>query len=140
MNIRQRSILPSGTLVVVAVLALLACGCAGGGGLDAKALSQESSSLQSLAAEGALLARDSAAGKTTRIFTRVHSNDLYKAASQSAKSLRTAKTRQALEPKLRRLASAARRVSADLERLGQAAKDEQRRLARELEAIAKELS
>jgi hypothetical protein len=139
MNIHQRPILPTGALVVVAILALLACGC-GGGRLGAKALSQESTSLQSLAAEGALLARDSAAGKTTRIYTRVHANDLYKAASQSAKSLRTAKTRQALEPKLRRLASAARKVSADLKRLGQAAKDEQRRLARELQATAKQLS
>jgi hypothetical protein len=131
---------PSGaTLVVVAALLLPASGCGGGGALSAKALSQESKSLQSLAAEGALLARDAEAGRTSRIFTRVHSEDLYKAASKSSTSLRTAKTEPALEPKLRRIASLARRVSGDLKRLGHASKDEQPRLARQLEAAAKEL-
>ncbi len=122
----------------MAALALLASGC-GGGKLSAKALSQESKTLQSLAAEGALLARDAAAGKTTGIYMRVHSEDLYKAASKSAASLKTAKTTPALEPKLRKVASLAGKVSADLKRLGQASKDEQPGLARRLESSAKEL-
>jgi hypothetical protein len=131
---------PSGALAAVAAVALLASGCGSGGTLSAKALSQESKSLQSLAAEGALLARDSAAGRTTGTFTRVHSEDLYKAASKSATSLQSAKTAPPLEPKLEQTASAASKVSADLKRLGHASTVEQRRLALELEALARELA
>jgi len=120
-------------------VALLASGCGGGGTLSAKALTQQSTSLESLAAEGALLARHAGGGKTTRIFTRVHSEYLYEAASQAASSLRTAKTEPALEPKLRRVASLAGKISADLKRVGHASKAEQPRLARELEAAAEEL-
>jgi hypothetical protein len=131
---------PSGGLAVVAALALLASGCGGGGKLSAKALTQQSTTLQSLAAEGALLAGDAVDGKTTRIYTRVHSEYLAAAASQAAKSLQTAETSPALEPKLRKVASVAGEVSADLKRLGAASKDEQRRLARRLAASAKELA
>jgi hypothetical protein len=129
----------SGALALLGVFALLAAGCGGGGTLSASALSKESTSLQSLAAEGALLARDSAAGKTTGIYTRVHSEDLYKVVSQSAKSLQSAKTEPGLEPKLSKVASLASKVGADLKRLGHASKAEQSRLARELAASAKEL-
>jgi len=125
--------------VLVAVLALLAAGCGGGGRLSGKALSEQSTSLESLAAEGALLARHAGAGKTTRIYTRVHSGYLYEAASKESSSLRTARTEPALEQKLRRLASLAGKVSADLKRVGHASKAAQPRLARELEAAAKEL-
>ena len=128
-----------GALVVVVALLVVAAGCGGGGALSAKALSQESKSLKSLAAEGGLLARDAVAGRTTRIFMRVHSEALSKAASQSAKSLQTATTEPALEPKLKRLASLASKVSSELKLLGHASKNEQRRLAGELEAAAKEL-
>jgi hypothetical protein len=129
----------SGALVLAVGIALSACGCGGGGKLSAKALSTESKTMQSLAAEGALLARDSAAGKTTAIYTRVHSEDLSKAASSSASSLQTAKTQPSLEPKLRRIASLASKVSADLKRLGHASKAEQTSLAGELETAAKGL-
>ena len=65
------------------VVVLFGAGCGGGGPLGVKALSQESRSLQSLAAEGALLAQDVAAGRTTRVYARVHSSDLSTAASQA---------------------------------------------------------
>ena len=120
-------------------LALLATACGSGGTLSAKALSQEAKTLSSEAAEGALLAQDGAAGKSTRIYTRVHSEDLYKAAAQAASSLQKAKTTPALGPKLRRTARLAQKVSADLKRLGHASRTEQRALARELFAAAKEL-
>jgi hypothetical protein len=107
--------------------------------LSASAITDEAASVESLAAEGALLARDSAAGRTTAIYTRVHSEGLAKAASTSASSLRTAKTKPALEPKLHRIASLASMVSADLKRLGHASTAEQSRLARELESAAKAL-
>jgi outer membrane murein-binding lipoprotein Lpp len=130
----------SRALAAVVGIGLLAAGCGNGGTLSAKALSQESSTVQSLAAEGAMLARDSAAGKTTRVFTRVHSEYLHKAASQSAKSLKSAETTPALRQKLRRAARVATRVSSELEQLGHASKVEQQRLARELERNAKALA
>jgi uncharacterized protein (UPF0333 family) len=129
----------SRAFALVVVFALLAAGCGSSGTLSASALSKESTSMQSLAAEGALLARDSAAGRTTHIYTRVHSEDLYKVASKSAKSLQSAKTKPGLESRLRKVASLSSKVSADLKRLGHASKAEQSRLAGELESSAKEL-
>jgi hypothetical protein len=123
-------------LVLGTIVALVAAGCGGGGKLGAKALSQQSKSLQSLAAEGALLAQDAVSGKTTRIYTREHSSDLYKAASQAEASLKAAKTEPALEPKLRQLTALATQVSAALKRLGGASKDEQRALGGELQKVA----
>jgi hypothetical protein len=118
------------------ILALVGGGCRSGGQLGAKALSQQSKSLQSEAAEGALLAQEAASGRTTRIYTREHSSDLYRAASQVEVTLKAAKTEPALEPKLRQLAILAGQVSADLKRLGSASRDEDRVLARELHAAA----
>ena len=130
----------SRALAAVVGIGLLAAGCGSGGTLSAKALSQKSSTVQSLAAEGALLARNSAAGRTTGVFTRVHSEYLHKAASQSAKSLQSAKTTPALQPKLERTARVATRVTSELEQLGHASSAEQQRLARELERNAKALA
>ena len=125
-------------LVLGVILALLGAGCGSGSQLGAKALSQQSKSLRSDASEGALLAQDAVSGKTTRIYTREHSSDLYKAASQAEASLKAAKTEPALQPKLRRLTALAARVSAALKRLGGASKDQQRALGRELERAARE--
>jgi outer membrane murein-binding lipoprotein Lpp len=130
----------SRALAAVVGIGLLAAGCGSGGTLSAKALSQESSTVQSLAAEGALLARDSAAGRTTHVFTRVHSEYLHKAASKSAQSLQSAKTTPPLQPKLERTARVATRVSSELEQLGHASSAEQQRIARELERNAKALA
>ncbi len=117
------------------VLAILATGC-GGGELSADALSKQAESVQSVAAEGAMLARDAAAGKATGTFTRVHSSELEKSASQAASSLESAQTQPALEPKLRRLAALAGDVSDELDRLGEASKAEQRALAVRLASAA----
>ncbi len=125
-------------LVLVGVLALLGAGCGSGGNLGTKALAQESKSLRSQAAEGALLAQDAASGKTTRVYTREHSSDLYKAASKAEASLKAAKTEPALQPKLRRLTALATQISASLRRLGDASKDEQRALGRELQTAAQQ--
>jgi small-conductance mechanosensitive channel len=114
--------------------ALLCAGC--GGELSASALSKQADSLRSLAAEGALLAKDASAGKTTHTFTRVHSSDLDKAASKAAASLQMAKTKPALESERHRLASLAQRISEDLDRLGDASKSEQRSLANQLQRAA----
>jgi hypothetical protein len=125
-------------LVLVVILALFGAGCGGGGKLGAKALSQQSKSLRSEASEGALLAQDAVSGKTTRIYTREHSSDLYKAASQAEASLKAAKTEPALQPKLRQLTALATQVSAALKRLGRASIDEQRALGRELQTAARD--
>lgn len=118
------------------ILALVGAGCGSGSQLGAKALLQQSKLLQSEAAEGALLAQDAVAGKTTRIYLREHSSELYEAASQAEATLKAAKTQSGLESKLRQLAVLASQVSADLKRLGSASEDEDRALARELQAAA----
>jgi hypothetical protein len=125
-------------LVLGVILAFLAAGCGGGGTVGAKALLQQSKSVQSQAAEGALLAEDAVSGKSTRIYTRKHSADLSTAASKSEDSLKAAETEPALRPKLRRLTALAGSVRAALERLGDASKAEQRAIARELAAAAGE--
>jgi hypothetical protein len=118
------------------ILALVGGGCSSGGQLGAKALSQQSKSLQSEAAEGALLAQDAASGRTTRIYTREHSSDLYRAASQAEVTLKAAKTEPGLEPRLRQLAVLAYQLSAALKPLSSASKDEDLSLAREFQAAA----
>jgi len=52
--------------------------------------------------------------------------------------LKAAKTEPALQPKLRRLTALATQISAGLKRLGDASKDEQRALGRELQTAAQE--
>jgi DNA-binding transcriptional regulator YdaS (Cro superfamily) len=105
-------------VVLGVIVALVCAGCGGGGKLGVKPLAQQSKALRSLAAEGALLAEDAVSGKTTRIYLREHSSDLYQAASQAEASLKAAKTEPALESKLRQLAVLASQVRADLKRLG----------------------
>ncbi len=117
-------------------VALLATGCGGGGTLGPRSLAKQSDAVQSLAAEGALLAQDGVDGKTTGIFTREHGGFLAKAATTAASSLRKAKTTPALVPKLHRLQALSARVRDQLKRLESASQAEQRALARTLGAAA----
>ncbi|MDX6619195.1 MAG: hypothetical protein QOK36_1581 [Gaiellales bacterium] len=110
-------------------LGLLAAGCGGGGALGPQSLVKRSDAVGSLAAEGALLAQDGAAGKTTAIFTREHGGFLSKAASGTAAALKTAKTKPGLEPELRKLRRLSAEVRDQLERLRRASQSEQRTLA-----------
>jgi hypothetical protein len=130
--------LPVTALAIAGALLLAASGC-GGGTLSAKALSQESKSLKSLAAEGALLARDAQADKTTRTFQRVHSGYLYKTASKSSASLSKAKAAPGAAQELQKLTTLASELSADLKRLGDASNDELPGLARDLENVSGKL-
>jgi hypothetical protein len=118
-------------------LALMGSACGGGGVLEAKDLLEQSKSLQSLAAEGALLAEDGASGKTTRVFMQEHSSDLFRAASQVEATLAQAKSEQPIVVRLRKLTVLAGRVSANLELLTVASREEQRVLAGELESAAR---
>ena len=88
--------------LLLALVVLLAAACGGQGTLGAKALEQQSKAVQSLAAEGALLAQDSAAGKSTGIFRREHATELSSAASKTEASLASASTEPALEPEAAR--------------------------------------
>jgi hypothetical protein len=99
-----------GVALACLAVALLSAGCGSGGTLGPSSLAKQSDAVQSLAAEGALLAQDGVDGKTTAIFTREHSGFLAKAATASASSLAKARTKPALEPELRRL----RVLSADV--------------------------
>jgi hypothetical protein len=120
-------------LLAASVAALLLAGCGGQTSLDRKALSQEAKTLQSLAAEGGLLAANSARGRSTAVFTRVHAGYLHAAAQTSVSALARGGTAPA-----RRLASLAGRISADLQRLSRSGSHRaaQQRLARELTASA----
>jgi hypothetical protein len=134
---RSVSRCPTRVLGFGVILALVVGGCGSGGTLGAKALEQESKSLQSEAAEGALLAQDAAAGRTTRVYTREHSSELSGAASHAERTLKAAKTEPALESKVRELAVLAGQVGEDLDRLGRAGRREAPALARELQAAAR---
>jgi uncharacterized protein YceK len=94
--------------LALTVVALLASGCGSG------SASEQAKTLKALAAEGAMLAHDASAGKTTHTFTREHAAELAKA----ARSYRGAS------------------VAALLDKVPSASRAEQRRLAGELELIA----
>jgi hypothetical protein len=137
----------TGVALACLTVALLLTGCGGGGTLGPRSLAKQSDAVQSLAAEGALLAEDGSHGRTTAIFTRQHGGFLSKAATTAASSLATARTKPALEPELRRLRTLSARVRDQLQRLRGASTAEQRALARSLakaaddaEAISKSLA
>jgi hypothetical protein len=123
--------------VLVATAAVVATGCGSGGTLGPKSLAKQSEAVQSLAAEGALLAGDVAAGRSTRTFSREHSAELAKAAATVETSLESARAEPALQPELRRLRTLARQVRSALTRLGATPQEDQRALGRRLEAAAK---
>jgi hypothetical protein len=123
-------------LGLVVILALVGAACGSSGQLGTTALLQQSKTLRSEAAEGALLAEDAVSGKTTRIYTHEHAFELSTTASQTEAALEAATTEPALEPALGQLAVLAGEISADLERLSEASTDEQRTLIRDLQAAA----
>lgn len=127
------------TVALLAVIgSLLIAGCGGGHTVGAHALSTQAASLQSLAAEGGLLAQDAASGRTTHVFIREHASELQRTASQVAASLAAARTEPGLEPRRRRLSTLATRISADLDRLGAASSAGQRSLGRRLSSAARQ--
>jgi hypothetical protein len=113
-------------------VALLLAGC-GGSSLGKQALEQEAKGLHALAAEGSVLAGDASRGRSTVVFTRIHSRFLRASASTSATTLAAGKT-----PEARRLAALAVRLRDDLDLLSRSGSDEaeQRTLQRDLATIA----
>jgi hypothetical protein len=114
------------------VLLLAAAGCGGKGTLGPKALQQEATGLQALAAEGGILAGDAARGRSTSVFLRVHAQYLTKAAQSSASTLAGG------GPGAKTLAGLAKTVTVALDRLSHSGSDrvQQRRLASALARAA----
>jgi hypothetical protein len=86
-----------------------------------------------------MLARDAGDGKTTRIFTREHAEELHDSAAKEEASLRGATTQPALRATLRRLTTLAGTTTAALRELGDAPEAEQKRLAARLQRTAKRI-
>jgi hypothetical protein len=116
----------------LALLVLPAAACGGGGTLSTKAFQKQAESLQSLAAEGALVAKGTADGRATETFVSVHTEYLSKAATKVETKLRSAQASGDLEEKRKSALRLAGRITDDLGQLHRAPDDP--RLAARLEA------
>jgi hypothetical protein len=104
--------------LLISVLLLVAAGCGGGGSVSQNDIQKQFEAIQSLAAEGALVADGAADGRTTDVFVRVHTGYLYKAARKVEGQLSSAHASGATERDRVRAARLASSVSDQLARLG----------------------
>ena len=102
--------------VLMAAAALALAGC-NGGTVDRHALTNDASTLDSIACEGALLAHDVARGRTTTYFAREQAEELHLQSSNLADALSRRKTVPGIEQKVREKAKDAARLAAILQRL-----------------------
>ena len=126
---------------VAALVALVViAGCGGGGALDEQAFQKEAESIQSFAAEGALLAGEVADGKSTVPFTRVHAGELREQAASLETKLAAAKAAPEIEAELAEAVALAGDVAASLDQLERAPGDADRARGaqRKLKAAAKQ--
>jgi hypothetical protein len=72
----SRSLRPSRSVPLLLVLPVLALASCGGGGVTAFRLQHDAEQVQSLAADGALLAQGAQRGRLTDAFVRVHAGEL----------------------------------------------------------------
>ena len=110
------------------------------GTLDDEAFEKEAESIQSFAAEGALVARDVADGKSTVPFARVHAGELREQAAKLEESLSKAKAVPAVEDELAQAVALISDVVASLDQLERAPGDADlaRGAQRKLEQAAKD--
>ena len=118
------------------IVALVGASCGSSRQLGAKALLEQSKTLRSQAAEGALLSEDAVSGKATSNYIHEHAVELSEAASQVEATLGAGSTDPSLETERDQLVSLAGKISDDLQRLSEATTDEQRTLTGELQAAA----
>jgi molybdopterin biosynthesis enzyme len=125
-------------LVALCLTVLVAAGCGGSSTLSEKTLQKQTETVQSAAAEGALLASDVASDRTTEPFTRVHAEKLAEQAKKAAESLSKARPAAGLEDARRQALRRAVDVEHALELLHSqpANRGLARRLERELEELA----
>jgi hypothetical protein len=103
-------------LLISAVL-LAAAGCGGGGSVSQSDVNRQFEAIQSLAAEGALVADGAADGRTTDVFVRVHTGYLDHAAQRVATKLSSDQAEGAVERDRERAARLASQVADELARL-----------------------
>jgi len=103
-------------LLISAVL-LAAAGCGGGGPVSQKDVQKQFEAIQSLAAEGALVAHGAADGRTTDVFVRVHTSYLDDAARKVATELSSAQAEGAVDRDRERAAHLAAQVADELAQL-----------------------
>jgi hypothetical protein len=103
----------------ILLLAACAAGLAAckGGAVTEWRLQQDAESLASIAADGQLLAAETAKGESTHPFTEVHAQELRKEADQLADVLDSADPRPGLERPTAQLVAAARRAADQLQTL-----------------------
>jgi hypothetical protein len=104
----------AGALALTLCVVVVVASCGGGGRLSPKALQEEAKQVQSLAAEGGVLAENAARGRATKTFVREQAGFLRGAAAASAQRLARAGNGGALTP----LATRARDELGDLSRSG----------------------
>jgi hypothetical protein len=104
------------TLVALVVSAFVLAGC-NGGTVDKHALENDSSTLDSIACEGSLLAHDIARGRTTKFFAREQAEELRIQSSNFADALSRRKTVPEIERQVREKADDAAKLASTLERL-----------------------
>jgi hypothetical protein len=122
--------------VVVAGAAVVLAGC-NGGTVDRHALKNDSATLDSIACEGALLAKDVAQGKTTTFYAREQAEELRIQSSNFADALARRNALAAIEQEVRAKAKHAARLAAILQQLHDHPSD--RRVALALEAQLEKL-
>jgi hypothetical protein len=96
--------------------AVVLAGC-NGGTVDRHALTNDASTLDSIACEGALLAHDVARGRTTTYFAREQAEELHIQSSNFADALSRRKTVAGIEQKVRAKAKDAALLASTLQRL-----------------------
>jgi hypothetical protein len=104
------------SLVLAVVVAVLGAGC-NGGTVDSHALTNDAATLDSIACEGALLARLATSGDSMHLFTRVQADELRLQASNLADALSRRDVVKGLERRVRAKSREAARVAHYLELL-----------------------
>jgi hypothetical protein len=102
--------------LLVGTLTCVLVGC-NGGTVDRHALTNDAASLDSIACEGALLARNEKRGATTATFVRIHAGALEMQSSQLADALASRTTVASIEGKVRAKSRDATQVANQLRRL-----------------------
>ena len=123
---------------LIALGLLLLAGCGGGGSASQKDIQKQFEAIQSLAAEGALVADGAADGRTTDVFVRVHTGYLDEAARKVQAQLSSEHASGAAERDRIRAARLASNVADQLARLGDDPGDHEtaRRIQKQLERDA----